>query len=53
MIKAARKGEDGKPITKPRNMLAGSNRSGVSKKDFITPLSSVHAGDKYLDPEKI
>ena len=50
---SARKGEDGKPISMPRNMLAGPNRSGLTKKDFLTAPSSIHAGDKYLDPEKI
>lgn len=34
-------------------MLAGPNRSGIGKKDYIDPVSSLHAGDKYLDPEKV
>ena len=34
-------------------MLAGPNRSGVTAKDFIGQPSSVHVGDKYLDPEKV
>jgi hypothetical protein len=34
-------------------MLAGPNRSGVDRKAFIDPPESVHAGDKYLDPEKV
>lgn len=34
-------------------MLAGSNRSGVDKKSYITPPESIHVGDRYLDPEKV
>jgi hypothetical protein len=34
-------------------MLPGPNRSGVTRKSFIEPPSSVHVGDKYLDPEKV
>ena len=34
-------------------MLAGPNRSGVTKKDFLTPASTVNTDDKYLDPEKV
>lgn len=34
-------------------MLAGSNRSGVDKKSYITAPESIHAGDRYLDPEKV
>jgi hypothetical protein len=48
-----RKGEDGKPITAPRNLLAGPNRSGVDRKSFIEAPSSIHADDKYIDPEKV
>lgn len=32
---SARKGSDGKPITLPRNMLPGANRSGVERRSFI------------------
>lgn len=49
----ARKGEDGKPITLPRNLLAGANKSGVSKRDFITATGSIYVGDQYMDPEKV
>jgi hypothetical protein len=49
----AKKGEDGKPLTKPRNMLAGSNRSGIDRKSYVSPMTSLHAGDHYLDPEKV
>jgi hypothetical protein len=31
-------------------MLAGPNKSGVTKKDFISFPDSINAGDKYLDP---
>ena len=31
-------------------MLAGPNRSGVTKKDSIEAPSTVNVGDKYLDP---
>jgi hypothetical protein len=34
-------------------MLPGPNKSGMSRRDFIDPPSSINAGDKYLDPEKI
>lgn len=51
--KTARKGSDGKAITLPRNMLAGPNRSGVTKKDFVDAPSTVNVDDKYLDPEKV
>lgn len=34
-------------------MLAGPNKSGVTRRDFIEPPSSIHADDKYLDPEKV
>jgi hypothetical protein len=30
-----KRGEDGKPITKPRNILSGVNRSGVGKKGYF------------------
>jgi hypothetical protein len=34
-------------------MLAGPNRSGIDKKSYITAPESIHAGDLYLDPEKV
>jgi len=34
-------------------MLAGSNRSGIDRKSYISPMTSLHAGDHYLDPEKV
>ena len=34
-------------------MLAGTNRSGVLKKSFISVPDSVNIGDRYLDPEKV
>jgi len=34
-LKLDKRGEDGKPITKPRNLLSGSNRSGVGKKGYF------------------
>ena len=37
----------------PRNLLAGPNRSGVGSKAFVEAPSSIHGGDKYLDPEKV
>lgn len=52
-INKAKIGSDGKPITLPRNMLPGSNLSGVGKKSFISVPSSIYHGDKYIDPEKL
>lgn len=46
------RGEDGKPITKPRNMLAGSNRSGMGKKGYFNVPDSIYQGDKYQDAFK-
>ena len=34
-------------------MLAGPNRTAVTKKSFIEVPNSMHVGDKYLDPEKV
>lgn len=47
------KGEDGKPVTKPRNLLAGTNRSGMGKKGYFGVLDSIYKGDKYVDPFKL
>jgi hypothetical protein len=46
------RGEDGKPITKPRNLLAGTNKSGVGKKSYFNVPDSIYQGDKYQDPFK-
>jgi hypothetical protein len=50
---AANKGEDGKPKTKPRNMLAGMNRTGMGKRAFINYPESIYQKDPYKDPFKI
>jgi len=34
-------------------MLPGPNRSGVLKKSYIEPTSSIYTGDLYADPEKV
>jgi hypothetical protein len=52
-IHTANKGEDGKPKTKPRNMLAGANRRGIGKKAFINYPDSIYQNDPYKDPFKI
>ena len=39
------RGEDGKPITKPRNLLAGTNRSGQGKKGYFAIPDSIYQGD--------
>ena len=47
------RGEDGKPITKPRNLLAGTNRSGQGKKGYFNVPESIYKGDEYQDPFKL
>ena len=53
MDNKANKGEDGKPKTKPRNMLGGSNRTGLGKKSYIHVPESIYQKDPYKDPFKI
>ncbi len=49
MSNIANKGEDGKPRTSPRNMLAGPNRTGVDKKAFLQTPESIYKNDPYKD----
>lgn len=49
----ANKGEDGKPKTKPRNMLSGLNRTGIGKRAFFEYPESIYQKDPYKDPFKI
>jgi hypothetical protein len=46
---SAKKGEDGKPITQPGNMLASACRSGVGKKAYLQTPESIYINDPYHD----
>lgn len=46
------RGQNGKPVTQPRNFLSGLNRSGMGKKGYFGVPDSIYQGDKYEDPFK-
>lgn len=47
------RGGDGKPITKPPQLLSGTCRTGKTKSSYFSVPKSIHIEDKYQEQHKL
>ena len=52
MCKIDPRGEDGKPVTKQPNMLAGTCKSGMMKSSYFSVPDSIYSQDPYKEQYK-